>query len=62
MKRTDVGCRLAALTGLSGWLFQGGCSSLWIREIEALFAPASPDNALFVLDSILFNLLAPVLY
>ncbi len=46
----------------SGCLFQGGCSTFFIRELEALFAPSSPGNALFVLDSLLFDLLAPLIY
>ena len=33
-----------------------------MRELEALFAPASPGSALFILDSLLFDLLAPLLY
>ncbi len=46
----------------SGCLFQSGCSTFFIRELEALFAPSSPGNALFVLDSLLFDLLAPLIY
>lgn len=46
----------------AGWLFQSGCTMLLMRELEALLAPNSPGNALFVLDSLLFDLLAPLIY
>ncbi len=52
-----------ALATLSmGQLFQAGCSGFFMRELEALFAPASAGNALFVLDSVLFDLLAPLIF
>jgi len=50
----------SALVG--GVLLQSGCGAFWQGEIEALFAPSSPDNALAVLNSIFFQVLAPLFY
>ena len=45
-----------------GCVFQTGCGGLVIGELEALFAPTSPGNALFVLDSFLFDILGSLIF
>ncbi len=45
-----------------GCVFQAGCGGFVIGELEALFAPTSPGNALFVLDSFLFDILGALIF
>lgn len=54
--------RAASLALLAGTLCQAGCAGFWQRELEALFAPDVAGNAVYVLDSVLFDLLAPLFY
>ncbi len=63
MQKTESSRRtwLTPAAGCTGYIVQGGCSAFLIGELEVLFAPGSPGNALFVLDRILFSILAPLL-
>ena len=61
MTRTELrGSVLAVLGG--GFLLQAGCVGFLQRELEALLAPVSPDNAALVLNSVFFDLLAPLFF
>ena len=52
--------RLAWLALPGSMLLQSGCVGFLQRELEALLAPTSPDNAAAVLSSVFFDLLAPL--
>lgn len=64
MRRADLyrACRIGLCALLTGQVLQAGCTPFLIAEIEALLAPTAAGNALYVLDSVLFGLLAPLIY
>jgi hypothetical protein len=53
---------MAMVLSTGALLPQLGCFSFIGRELEALLAPGVPDNAVAVLNSVLFDLLVPLLF